>query len=118
MRTVHIGVSTLQEVKGRVARAFKGEPQGAHISFATPQLMWSRLTSKRWDILQRMVGQGPMSIREVGRRVGRDVKAVHGDVQQLLVSGLLDKTEDGRIEFPYDKIDVRFSVVPNEDAAA
>jgi hypothetical protein len=35
---------------------------------------------------------------------GRDVKAVHGDVHALLIAGVLDKTKDGRIEFPYDGI--------------
>ncbi|HHW77527.1 MAG TPA: transcriptional regulator, partial [Xanthomonadaceae bacterium] len=40
----------------------------------------------------------------------RDVKAVHGDVRALLNAGLLDKTEDGKIVFPYDAIHVDFIV--------
>lgn len=32
-----------------------------------------------------MTGQGEMTIREVARRVDREVKAVHGDVQAVLV---------------------------------
>jgi predicted transcriptional regulator len=40
--------------------------------------------------------------------VGRDVKAVHGDVTALLEAGLLDRTPDGRIEFPYDAVKVEF----------
>ena len=51
-----------------------------------------------------------MTIREAARRVGRDVKAVHGDVRALLNAGLLDKTEDGKIVFPYDAIHVDFVV--------
>ena len=51
-----------------------------------------------------------MTIREAARRVGRDVKAVHGDVHALLDAGLLDKTEDGKIVFPYDAIHVDFVV--------
>jgi predicted transcriptional regulator len=42
------------------------------------------------------------------RRVNRDVKAVHGDVQALL-AGVLRKTADGLIVFPFDAI--RFDVV-------
>jgi predicted transcriptional regulator len=60
-----------------------------------------------------MTGQGPMSVREVARRVNRDVKAVHGDVRKLLLNGIVDKSEDGRVEFPYDEIRVAFSVGPD-----
>ena len=59
---------------------------------------------------QGLDGRGPVSIREAARRVGRDVKAVHGDVRALLNAGLLDKTEDGKIVFPYDAIHVDFLV--------
>jgi predicted transcriptional regulator len=38
-----------------------------------------------------MTGQGEMSIREVARRVHRDVKAVHGDVATLIRAGLPDR---------------------------
>jgi predicted transcriptional regulator len=51
-----------------------------------------------------------VTIREAARRVGRDVKAVHGDVRAMLNAGLLDKTEDGKIVFPYDAIHVDFVV--------
>ena len=49
-----------------------------------------------------------MSIREAARRTGRDVKAVHGDVTALLNAGLLSKTDDEQIVFPYDAIHVDF----------
>jgi predicted transcriptional regulator len=47
-------------------------------------------------------------LREAARRVGRDVKAVHGDVHALLKVGILQKTEDGRIVFPFDAVHVNF----------
>ena len=43
-----------------------------------------------------MTGAGALTIREVARRVGRDVEAVHGDVHALLDAGLVDRTDDGR----------------------
>ncbi|MDO8355153.1 MAG: hypothetical protein Q7U76_02020 [Nitrospirota bacterium] len=42
------------------------------------------------------------------RRVQRDVKAVHSDVTALLSAGLLNRTETGNIEFPYEAIKVEF----------
>jgi predicted transcriptional regulator len=49
-----------------------------------------------------------VSIREAARRVERDVKAVHADVKALLNAGLLSRTADGRIEFPFQAIKVDF----------
>ncbi len=110
MNTVTIGVSSLDETKGRMHRAFRGEKQGAYIGFASLELLWKVLTPKRWEILRTMTGAGPLAIREVARRVDRDVKSVHGDMQSLLKAGVLDRTEDGRIVFPYDQIHVDFIV--------
>ena len=55
-----------------------------------------------------MTGQGPMTIREAARLVGRDVKAVHGDIHALLDAGVLDWTEDRRVIFPDDAVHVDF----------
>ena len=53
-----------------------------------------------------MTGAGAVTIREAARRVGRDVKAVHGDVHALLSAGILQRTKDGLIVFPYDAVRV------------
>jgi predicted transcriptional regulator len=49
-----------------------------------------------------------VSIREAARRVGRDVKAVHGDVTALLKVGVLERAEGGGIVFPYEAVKVAF----------
>ena len=49
-----------------------------------------------------------VSIRDAAHRVGRDVKAVHGNVTALLKAGLLERSPDGRIQFPFDAIKVEF----------
>jgi len=86
-----------------------GKPQkSARISFATPELLWRVLTPKRWELLKALCGAGPVSIREAARRVRRDVKAVHGDVTALLNVGVLDRTDDGRIVFPFEAVKVEF----------
>lgn len=91
-----------------MAAAFRSEVQGARISFASVELLWKVLTAKRWELLKIMRGQGATTSREAARRVGRDVKAVHGDVHALLDAGVLDRAEDGRIIFPYDAVHVDF----------
>ena len=42
------------------------------------------------------------------RRVERDVKAVHRDVHALLDAGILRKTREGRIVFPFEAVRVSF----------
>jgi predicted transcriptional regulator len=92
------------------ANAWKsGKPQkSARISFASPELLWRVLTQKRWELLKALCGAGPVSIREAARRAGRDVKAVHGDVTALLTAGVIDRTDDGRIVFPFEAVKVEF----------
>jgi predicted transcriptional regulator len=106
MKTVTLEVATLKDVKCRARDAFKGRKQGARISFATPELLFRLMTAKRWELIRTMTGAGPLTIREAARRVDRDVKGVHGDVHTLLNAGILQKTEDGLITFPYDAIRV------------
>jgi len=110
MKTVIIGVETRAEAKARIGAALNGKPQGSFISFISVDLMWKTLTPKRWEIIRAMTGAGPLSIREVARRVARDVKAVHGDVKALITAGVIDKTDEGKIEFPYDRVHVDFEI--------
>ena len=57
--------------------------------------MFKVLSGKRWDLLRAMTGAG-------------DVKAVHGDVKALLDAGVLQKTDAGKIIFPFDALHVDF----------
>jgi predicted transcriptional regulator len=108
MAAVTIGLAELEDTKVRMARAFRGRVQGDFISFATVELLWKLITPKRWEILRAMTGSGPLAIREIARRVGRDVKSVHGDVTALLKAGVLDRSENGHVVFPYHEIHVDF----------
>lgn len=110
MNTVVLEVRSLAETLADAARAMKTgrAEREARISFATPELLWQVLTAKRWELLKVLSGAGPMSIREVARRLGRDVKAVHRDVTALLNAGVLSRTADGSVEFPFQVVKVEF----------
>ncbi len=109
MKTITIDVRPLSDTLGEFTQAWKsGKPSAPRISFESPELLFRVLSGKRWELLNAMTGAEAMSIREAARRVGRDVKAVHGDVTALLNAGLLSKTDDGMIVFPYDAIHVDF----------
>jgi len=109
MNTVTFSVASRETVSRRALAASRGEAQGAHITFASVELLWQTLSKKRWEILQVMTGQSAMSIREVARRVGRDVKAVHGDVHTLIDAGVIKRSAEG-VVFPYDAVHVDFTL--------
>jgi predicted transcriptional regulator len=108
MAAVTIGIAGLDDAKSRMLGAFEGRGHGAFISFASVELLWKVVTPKRWEMLRAMTGAGPLAIREISRRVGRDVKSVHGDVSALLKAGVIERTEDSQVLFPYDEIHVDF----------
>lgn len=110
MQTVTLEVASREAVTRRALAALGGRKQGSYLSFATPELLWDVLTAKRWEILRAMTGAGPMTLREAARRVRRDVKAVHGDVHALLDAGILRRTANSRIEFPYATVRVNFTL--------
>ena len=108
MNTVTVGVQSLAGAKARLAEAMHGRMQGtkvARIDFATPELLWRILAPNRLAILRAMSGAGPLALREIARRVERDVKGVHTDVHALLVAGVLDRSAEGFI-FPFDSVHV------------
>jgi len=108
MKTVTLDVADRKAVSRRALEAFRGRKQRARISFASPELLFRVLTMKRWELVRTLAGAGPVSIREAARRVERDVKAVHSDIHALLNAGILRRTDDGRVEFPFDAIHVDF----------
>jgi predicted transcriptional regulator len=103
MKTVTLEVRSPEEDMNEFAQTWRsGKAQrSARIGFATPELLWKVLSAKRWELLKALCGTGPVSIREAACRVERDVEA-------LLSAGLLNRTETGNIEFPYEAIKIEF----------
>lgn len=110
MKTVVLDVRTSEQAFAKMGAALKtGKAQRhARISFATPELLWKVLTAKRWELLKALCGAGPVTIRDAAQRVGRDVKAVHTDATALLRAGVLQRTPEGQVEFPYEAVKVEF----------
>jgi predicted transcriptional regulator len=55
------------------ARHYAGEV----LNFETPSAFFAHLTDRRWALVHRLQAAWPMAVRELARRVGRDVKRVH-----------------------------------------
>ena len=80
--------------------------QGETLNFETPADLFSRLTERRWALVQALMGAGEISVRELSRRVSRDVKRVHEDVTRLTELGLLERTSSGGVMCPFTDIHV------------
>ena len=122
MTTLIVRLGTMEDVNNRLIeaarRAGAGETFEAEhsVNFASYDSMHRVLAPARLAIVKTLAGQGALSIREVARRVDRDVQAVHRDVQAvhrdvttLIKAGVIDRTESG-IEFPYDRIHFEYDV--------
>lgn len=106
--TVTIGVASRDDINARFMRAMTtGKRAAPFIGFVDERALWSTLTPLRWDILKMMTGAGPLALREIARRVERDVRGVHTDVHALLAVGLIERNEAGFL-FPYDAVHVDF----------
>ena len=112
MNTVTLEVRSVDELMTGFVQAWTTgkRDSSARIVFSTPELLWQVLTAKRWELLKTLCGIGPVSIREAARRVGRDVKAVHGDITALLNAGVVNRVEGGAIVFPFDAVHVDFTL--------
>jgi predicted transcriptional regulator len=62
------------------------------------------LTPKRWQLLERLRAEGPMTIFALARRLRRNYKNVHTDVARLAGLGLVERRADGTIEVPWDAV--------------
>jgi predicted transcriptional regulator len=115
MNTLTVRLSTAADTKARFVEAGKRALAGKAIA-AAPSLnfgsyddMHRVLAPSRLTIVKALAGQGALSIREVARRVERDVQAVHRDVTTLINAGVIDRTDNG-IEFPYARLHFEFDV--------
>ncbi len=75
--------------------------QGEVLNFESAGAFFGRLTERRWALVQALQGKGALAVRELARRVGRDVKRVHEDVRLLAELGLVERTASGAVVCPY-----------------
>jgi predicted transcriptional regulator len=115
MTTLIVRLATMADVKSRFVeagrRAVAGEVVTVEptVNFTSYDDMHRVLAPLRLAIVKALAGQGALSIREIARRVNRDVQAVHRDITTLVNAGIIDRAENG-VAFPYDRIHFEFDV--------
>ncbi len=111
MKELKISVASQEAV---ISDILSGVDAGASVySFLSYEDLHRTLTPKRIAIIDAMAGKGPLSMREIARLVGRDFKAVHGDITALVNIGLIDRGEAGGVVLPYDRLHIDVSLRAN-----
>lgn len=115
METLTVKIESMKDVIASAVDAAKRAEAGeafearSVLSFDSWESMHRTLAPKRTEVVMAMAGRGSLTVREVAKLVNRDIKNVHGDLDMLAKSGVIDKTEDG-FAFPYDRIHVEFDM--------
>ena len=106
-------MSAVEEMSKDFVKAWhSGEPADPlyTLTFSSPAQLFSVITPKRWEMIERLQAIGPSSIRGLARALERDVKRVHEDVTMLIEWGLVERTEDRKVEVPFDVIHADFDL--------
>ncbi len=76
-----------------------------HLGFYDFDTLCSVLTPRRLELLKYLRKKGPLSVRALAQDLERDYKNVHTDTQILIEVGLIERTEKGLLNVPWDVID-------------
>lgn len=119
LRTLLIEIRSLDQVPDDFhARLAKGPDPTPRMVFPSYELFYKLLSPNRLQVLTTMAGGKAVSIRELARQVGRDFKGVYTDVTALLKDGLIEKTEDGAIRFPFAGVHIDLHLGGEAQSAA
>lgn len=114
---IHVGVEDAERGYKRFTEAWHKTEAGdieqakVHLNFEDFAMLLSVLTPKRLALLKSLRQQGPLSVRALAKQLERDYKNVHADVSSLEEVGLLERTDKGLLNAPWDVIDAHVRLV-------
>jgi predicted transcriptional regulator len=103
--------ATLDAMGGRFVEAWRSGKSSdplATFVFSSPAQLFSVISPKRWELIERLQAAGPLGIQGLARVLERDVKRVHEDVTTLLEWGIVERDDHGKV--PYDVIHADFDL--------
>lgn len=109
-RKIEITVGSTNDALDRFeaawARAKKGSGTGGEVrlTFESLPLLLRNLTPARWQLLQTLKAEGPLSINELAKRLARNYKNVHTDVTRLVELSLVQRQKDQRVAVAWDVV--------------
>ena len=110
MNERYLTITLQPDWKGALRAAAKASSrktyQGEVLNFESPAQFFSQLTDKRWELVRLAQGKGCLSIRQLARLAGRDVRRVHADVLVLARLGLLERTQEAGVVCPFTSMHI------------
>ena len=105
---VRVGIASdaldrFEDSWNRVVSGVAATPLYAILFSDLPALL-AALTLRRWQMLERLRAEGPMTIFALAKRLGRDYKNVHTDVARFVNLGLIERRRDGLVAVPWDAV--------------
>lgn len=113
-RVTELRVGDARDALDRFEAAWNRRTEGLKVnrlrvlSLQDLPLLLRTLTPARWELLERLRDDGPASIYQLAKRLGRDYKNVHTDVTALLGIGLIERSSDARVSVPWDVVRAEF----------
>ncbi|MBW1796176.1 MAG: MarR family transcriptional regulator [Deltaproteobacteria bacterium] len=115
-KEIHIGVGDPASTAKGFIDAWRCAEHGEKVKaehrldFENLETLLRTLTRGRWVLLKTLRTNGPMSVRALASALGRDYKNVHADVKRLEHIGLIGRTQDDKVEVPWDIVEARLSI--------
>ena len=112
-KKIHIGVSDSTSTARDFIDAWKRAERGEKVeiqqrlNFENIETLLKALTPGRWALLKTSRTKGSMSIRALAKALDRDYKNVYKDVRRLESIGLIGRTQDNKIEVPWDIVEAQ-----------
>ena len=121
--TLHVRVGgDVEESLRRAADSMKAIERGQQpepyfsVGFEDIGQMLAVFTPKRWELIGVLRSSGPLTVAELARRLRRDDKNVHGDVESLMEWMTVERDEQGCVFMPWSEIIVDMHL-PKQAAA-
>lgn len=110
-RVLHVKVGeSLKDSAVRAANTMRAIDRGQAappyfgVGFAEIGQLLAVFTPKRWELIARLRSDGPLTVAELARRLGRNYKNVHTDVSHLIKWMAIERGADGRVAVPWSEI--------------
>lgn len=110
-RTLNVKVGeTLRQAGDRAALAMKAAAAGKPVTpyfgvaFSEVPQMLAAFTPRRWQLIAALREAGPLTVAELARRLGRNYKNVHTDVNHLIEWMAVERGADGLVSVPWSDI--------------
>lgn len=107
-KKIQVSVGSIAQALDRFEHAWRQAEKGSvratqvRLTFESLPTLLKNLTPARWTLLEQLKREGPLSINELARRLGRHYKNVHTDVTRLIEFGLIERRSDQRVVVVWD----------------